>query len=155
MYVQAHSFFKWPFLLLAIGIALTSTNPFAGENISPKVMGLWVVQDSACNGCDPAKGAETGAMLRINEQGVQDPFSSDCHKAVQSKEVSTEPYASLQERLGVPARWLVAQSKPELNVVSHFDILCGDKTVLKIIALPNGELLRPSEASTVLHFRRP
>ena len=135
-------------------IALTSSPTLALENVSSTLLGLWIVQDSACSGCDPTKGAETGAVLRIYEQGIQDPFSSDCHGIVQSKEISTESYRAFQERLGVPDRWLIAQAKPEKNSVTTYDLYCGDKTVLKVIALPNGDLLRPTEASTVLRFRR-
>lgn len=151
--------FKPLFILLlsffTVSIACISPPSLAGDTVSPKLLGLWVVQDSACNGCDPAKGAETGAVLRISDQGIQDPFSSDCNGVVESKETSTESYAKFQERLGVPERWLVPQAKAEHNTVTHFDLYCGGKSFLKIISLPNGDLLRPAEASTVLRFRRP
>jgi len=137
-----------------MGIALISSQTLGAENVSSKFLGLWIVQDSACSGCDPAKGAETGAVLRIDEQGIQDPFSSDCHGILQSKEISTESYITFQERLGVPDRWLIAQAKPEQNSVTNYHLYCGDKIVLKVIALPNGDLLLPTEASTVLRLRR-
>lgn len=139
---------------IAISMALFATNVIAGESVSTRLLGLWVVQDSACNGCDPAKGAETGAVLRISEHSIQDPFNSDCNGVVQSKELVTESYAVFQDRLGVPARWLVPQTLPEHNIATTYDLYCGDKSFMKVVALPNGDLLRLAEASTLLRLRR-
>jgi len=154
--MRIHSSLLAPrYWVIPLFLALCSVPALAAEKVSSRLLGLWVVQDSACKGCDPAKGAETGAVLRISEQGIQDPFSNDCHGAVQSREIGSEPFTEFQARMGVPARWLVAQSTPEQNKVTTFEMVCGDKTVLKVFALPNGDLLRPAEASTVLRFRHP
>jgi hypothetical protein len=154
--MRIQPFFLSPrFLVIPILLYICLAQALAAEKVSSRLLGLWVVQDSACSGCDPAKGAETGAVLRISEQGIQDPFNKDCNGLVRSKEGASESYAVFQERLGVPERWLTSQSKPEENTVISFELMCGEKSFLKVIALPNGDLLRPAEASTVLRFRRP
>ena len=136
----------WLPILVLCGSADATAQPAPPANLQ----GLWRVADSACAGCDPAQGPETGAQLRISAQGYQNPFAEDCAQAVVAEALAPESEAALQQRLGLPARWLAAD--PAQAAVQSFRIWCGAQASFQVIRLSGGDLLVPTEASTVLRL---
>jgi hypothetical protein len=145
--------------LCGLGWLLAAHALAADELLPAALAGLWVVQDSACAGCDPAQGPETGAQLRIAAAGYQNPFAADCSAGLQVHALPTEPLAQIQERLGLPARWLAGAGTPaaaapaSAGMARPFRLSCPGRPALVVLLLPEGDLLMPVEASTVLRFR--
>ncbi len=92
-------------LLLCLSLATTLAEA-ATQPLPADLAGLWRVADSACNGCDPSQGPETGAEVRFAAHGAQNPFGTDCSATLEVERLPPEPLPSLQARLGLPERWL-------------------------------------------------
>jgi hypothetical protein len=134
-----------------------SVSPARAQSLPDRLSGVWTVEDSACSGCDPTRGPEAGARLRLGAQGYQNPFASDCLGAVRTLALAGESVAALQLRLGLPQRWLVREGHPQPapeDVAQTFQLSCVGTEALILVLLPDGHLLMPVEASTVLRFTR-
>jgi hypothetical protein len=135
-------------------ILLAGSQPTCAGSLPAGLLGLWRVEDSACQGCDPDRGAETGAELRIASRGFQNPFGADCPDAVDITALAPEPVAELQARLGLPARWLTGSAAA--LPAQPYRVSCPGRAATLLILLPGDTLLLPIEASTVLRLlRRP
>ncbi len=142
---------KWFVWLLAAAGCLAILPAMAEEVLPAPLIGLWRVEDSACRGCDPARGAEAGAELRLTPLYYQNPFQDDCLQAPVAQLQPAERVAELQARLGLPARWLGPADGPDKPVRS-WRLSCGKGQSFLVILLPDGSLLLPVEASTTLRL---
>ncbi|MDE3010130.1 MAG: hypothetical protein KGI67_04520 [Pseudomonadota bacterium] len=140
-------------MLIAGLLAIVSASPAlaARQPLPPELDGLWRVADSACAGCDPSQGAETGAELRLAARGTRNPFGTDCDGALEVEAQADEPLAVVQERLGLPPRWLAGAGTAPARA---WRLWCEGRPTETVILLANGALLLPGEASSVLHFQR-
>ena len=120
--------------------------------IPQDLVGLWRVQDGACAGCDPSQGAETGADLRIGEDSYQNPFGSDCGAGASVVPLAPEALSLARDRLGLPPRW--SAGAPDSAQVKGYRLICGGTARETVLLLPDGTLLLPQEASTVLRLTR-
>ena len=121
----------------------------AAEPLPASLSGVWRVVDSACKGCDPSQGAESGAELRLAGQGSQNPFGFDCSATLEVERLAPEGLPELQARLGLPARWLAGA-----GAAPAWRLVCSGTAHETVILLDNGALLLPGEADTVLHLTR-
>ena len=117
-----------------------------------ELIGHWRVLDGACAGCDPVRGAEAGADLRIAPGSFQNPFGSDGSQLASLVSLAPEALGAVQDRLGLPARWLTGI--PEGAPVKIYRLMCGGAERETVLLLPDGTLLLPQEASTVLRLTR-
>lgn len=140
-----------PGLLLSALAAPVLAAP-AAQPLPAALAGLWRVVDSACGGCDPSQGAETGAEVRLAAQGSQNPFGTDCAGLLEVTAEAPEALPALQERLGLPPRWL---SGAEAAPARPYRLVCAGVPREVVILLANGALLIPGEASSVLRLQRP
>ena len=136
----------------AAALVLASPSSGAAEVLPAPLIGLWKVEDSACRSCDPQRGPETGAELRLTPQFYQNPFQSDCLQAPVAQQQIPETVAEVQARLGLPARWMAGSG--EAAVTRSWRLACGRGPSFTLILLPDGTLLMPVEASTTLRLRR-
>ena len=140
-------------LPLAAGLVVAATFAHAEEAMPAPLIGLWHVEDSACRGCDPQRGPDAGAQLRLTPQFYQNPFQSDCLQPPVAQQQPAESVAELQARLGLPARWLTHISDPK-TLTRSWRLMCGRGDSFVVILLPDGQLLVPVEASTTLRLSR-
>ena len=133
---------------LAVLLAWTPVLAVA-DAVPAALVGVWTVQDSACAGCDPARGPEGGAELRITPRSVQNPFGADCDRATSVEALAAEPLPSLQERLGLPARWMTSGG----GRARGYRVTCPGEPSFVLFVLPDGQALMPVEAGVTLRLK--
>jgi len=135
-------------LTLLLGLPLAA---FAAVPLPQVLIGLWRVADSACKGCDPSQGAETGAEVRLAVRGTQNPFGTDCGGTLEVEAQAPEPWPAVQARLGLPARWLAPAGPAPAQA---WRLVCGGVAQETVILVDPDTLLLPGEAGNVLRLRR-
>jgi hypothetical protein len=117
--------------------------------------GIWQVEDSACQGCDPARGPEVGAVMRIGSDRLQNPFATDCDRGLVLRSDTRFDSKSLLAKYDLPVRWLPKDHATRSLVAERYTVLCAERPIGVLISIDDGQsVLVPIEPSTLIRFLR-